>query len=471
MNQTPLVRDLIAALGDNAVKYHPADLMVFEYDGSLDGADERIPADAAVFPASTDDVSAIVRIARRHHRPIVPRGAGTGLSGGTVPIHGGIVVSLTRMDRILAIHPAERTALVEAGVVNLELSAAVRPHGLTYAPDPSSQKAATIGGNIGENAGGPHCLRYGVTTNHILGLEVVLDDGSVIWIDAADDAAVGPDLTSLIVGSEGTLAIVTRALVRLTPLPATNRVMLTAFSTLTAAASAVTDLIRNGIVPTSLEMVDHNAIQAIEAANHAGYPTDAAAVLLIEVDGHPADVEAASAAVRRATDAAGAMLYREADTPDAQALLWKGRRMALASFGRLAPNYYLQDASVPRTRLVEALEAVGRIAAAYNLPVANMFHAGDGNLHPVLLFDAAIPGTMDRVLAASHHMVAAFLALGGTLSGEHGIGTEKRGFMDQLYAPDDLATYALAKRALDETALFNPHKIFPATTPSGAHDR
>lgn len=467
MERQRIIERLERAVGADAVKHRPVDLMVYEYDGSVDGAVDTAAPMAAVLPTTTEQVADVVRIAKEAGVPIVARGAGTGLSGGAVAQQGGIIVSLTRMDGILEVDPIDRVAMVQPGVINLELSQHVYDRGMFFAPDPSSQKASTIGGNIAENAGGPHCLKYGVTTNHILGLEVVLPDGKVIWLDSAQDGYGGLDLTAAVVGSEGMFGIVTRALVRLTPLPQSVRVMLAAFGSMEDAALAVTNIIATGNLPASLEMMDHLTIQAVEPMYHAGYPMDAAAVLLIEVDGHPLDVDEMSADVRLVCEQAGTTLFKEASDPVQQELLWKGRKMSLASMGRIAPNYYLHDAVVPRSQLVTTLGRVDDISRDYRLPIANVFHAGDGNLHPLMLFDRRERGAIERVLEASHAIVESCISLGGTLSGEHGIGSEKRDFMPLIYNEDDLRAMAGLKHAFDPEARFNPQKVLPKGTMCG----
>jgi glycolate oxidase len=467
MERQRIIEKLERVVGPDAVRHRPVDLMVYEYDGSVDGAVDTAAPMAAVLPTSTEEVAGVVRVAREAGVPVVARGAGTGLSGGAVAQQGGIIVSLTRMDRILEVDPVDRVAMVQPGVINLELSQHVHDQGMFFAPDPSSQKASTIGGNIAENAGGPHCLKYGVTTNHILGVEVVLPDGSVVWLDSTRDGYGGLDLTAAIVGSEGMFGIVTKALVKLTPVPQGISVMLAAFATMEDAAQAVTDIIATGNLPASLEMMDHLTIQAVEPAYHAGYPMDAAAVLLIEVDGHPLDVEESNEDVRRVCEQAGATLFKQASDPVQQELLWKGRKMSLASMGRLAPNYYLHDAVVPRSQLVATLGHVDQISRDYDLPIANVFHAGDGNLHPLMLFDRREKGTIERVLEASHAIVETCVSLGGTLSGEHGIGSEKREFMPLIYNENDLRAMAGLKMAFDPDEVFNPEKVLPKGTMCG----
>jgi glycolate oxidase len=443
------------------VRHEASDLLVYEYDGSVDGAVDIERPLAVVLPATTEQVSAVVALASRHGVPVVARGAGTGLSGGAVARGGGIIVALTRMERVLRVDPVSRTALVEPGVINLELSQHVSGQGMFFAPDPSSQKACTIGGNVAENSGGPHCLKYGVTTNHILGLEVVLPDGEVVWLDSNGPGAAGLDLTAILVGSEGMLGIATKVLVRLMPKPDAIHVHLAAFGTMDDAAAAVTNIIGAGILPASLEMMDHLTIEAVEPAYHAGYPMDAAAVLLVEVDGTRQEVAATSEHIDAIARESGATSFRSAATPAEQELLWKGRKMALAAMGRLAPNYYLHDTVVPRTRLTDTLQAVNDISDEYGLPIANVFHAGDGNLHPLMLFDRRRAGDVEKVLEASHHLIHACIERGGALSGEHGIGSEKRDYMDLVYTREDLVAMAGIKDAFDPRCLLNPEKVLP----------
>lgn len=461
MDRNTLLADLERIVGSEGLRHRPVDLMVYEYDGSVDGAvDTAIPA-AVVLPTTTEQVVAIVKLACRAGLPVVARGAGTGLSGGAIAQSGGIIIALTRMDKVLKVDRLERTALVEPGVINLELSDLVRPDGFFFAPDPSSQKACTVGGNVAENSGGPHCLKYGVTTNHILGLEVVLPDGEVIWTRTAGDGYGGLDLTAALVGSEGMFGIVTKALVRLTPSPGAISVQLAAFGSLEDASHAVTGIIAAGNLPASLEMMDNLTIQAVEPAYHAGYPMDAGAVLLIESDGHPAEVEDSVEEITALCIEAGAREVRLANTAHERDLLWKGRKMALAAMGRLAPNYYLHDTVVPRSRLPETLEAVEAISRHHRLQIANVFHAGDGNLHPLMLFDRRNAGDVERVLEASHDLIHECVKFGGTLSGEHGIGTEKRGYMTLVFSENDLRGMAGLKQAFDPDDTFNPNKVIP----------
>src|SRR5487761_650189 len=431
--QASVLEQLRRIVGREHVIDSTHDLRIFERDASIEGA----APDAVVLPASTDEVAAVMRLATQHRIPVVPRGAGTGLSGGAVTIRGGLALQVTRMRHILEIDPVGQTALVEPGVVNQELSLAAAAHGLFYAPDPSSQKACTIGGNAAENSGGPHCLYYGVTTNHVLGMEVVLADGSVHWVSGDAPDRVGLDLCGVLVGSEGTLCAITKIKVRLLRIPA------------------------------ALEMMDQVTVGAVEAHYHAGYPTDAGAVLLVEVDGIAESTRELIAAIRDVLTNNEGYAIREAQTPAERDLLWAGRKGAIGALGRIKPNYYLHDGVVPRTKLPQILSAVGEIGQHYKLPVANVFHAGDGNLHPNILFDLRESGIMHQVESAGEEMLRAVVELGGALSGEHGIGLEKSAFMPWVFSPDDLDAMQRVKRALDADEILNPGKIFP--DPSRKH--
>ncbi|HEY8447917.1 MAG TPA: FAD-linked oxidase C-terminal domain-containing protein [Thermomicrobiales bacterium] len=461
MDRASIIERLERIVGPGGVFHRPADLLVYEYDGSVDGAVETARPTAVVLPTTAEQVAEVVRLAAAEGLPVVPRGAGTGLSGGAVAQSGGIIIALTRMNRILEIDREDRVALVEPGVINLELTEAVQPDGYFFAPDPSSQRACTIGGNVAENSGGPHCLKYGVTTNHILGLEVVLPDGRIVWVGGRTAGQPGYDLTGALVGSEGMLGIVTKALVRLTPLPEAVTVMLADFPDIDSASHAVSRIIGAGIIPAALEMMDNLTIQAVEPAYHAGYPMDAGAVLLIEVDGIAEDVAATAAEVRELCIEVGAREVRVASEKAERELLWKGRKMALAAMGRLAPNYYLHDTVVPRTKLPATLRRVGEIGNEFGLRIANVFHAGDGNLHPLMLFDRHKKGDVERILLASKELIKYCVEVGGSLSGEHGIGTEKRGYMTLVFTAEDLAAMAGLKNSFDPRGLFNPEKVFP----------
>ena len=449
--------DLRRIVGDRHVIHEPNDLRIFERDGSISSA---VP-DAVVLPGEREEVVAVVRVAARHGIPVVPRGAGTGLSGGAITLRGGIALQLSRMRRIVEIDPVARTALVEPGVVNSDLQQAAGRHGLFYAPDPSSQKACTIGGNAAENSGGPHCLYYGVTTNHVTGLEMVFADGSVAWLGGDAPDRVGLDLLGVAVGSEGTLGTITRVKVRLLPLPESVVTLMAAFPTIESASHAVSDVIGHGIVPAALEMMDQVTIGAVEAHYRAGYPLDAGAVLLVEVDGLRETCDELSSEIERLLRLNEATGLRVAADADERELLWAGRKGAIGALGRIRPNYYLHDGVVPRTRLPDVLRRVTEIGEHYRLPVANVFHAGDGNLHPNILFDLRQPGVMEQVEHAGEEMLRSVVELGGTLSGEHGIGIEKNAFMPWIYGPDDLDAMLRLKKVFDPTGMLNPGKIFP----------
>ncbi len=453
-----LVADLVEALGEGGVHAGALDRALYARDAST--IDVGVAA-AVCFPTTTEEVAACVRVARAHGRAFVARGSGTGLAGGAVPLDGAVVVSTTRLAGIRSVDPVERVAWVEPGVVNLDLSRALAALGLHFAPDPSSQQACSIGGNVANNAGGPHCLAYGVTSAHVLAVEVVLPDGTVTVLGGTG-ADVGLDLRGVFVGSEGTFGIATAVAVRLTPNPPAVQTLLADFARVEDAAAAVGAIIAAGVVPAALEMMDQRITQAVEDFVHAGFPTDAAAVLLVEVDGLPAGVAADAATVVAVLEDHGARTVRVAADEAERALLWKGRKTAFGAVARIKPNYYLHDTVVPRSRLVEVLAEVYAIADRHDLLVMNVFHAGDGNLHPLLVFDARVPGTMERVHAAGEEIVAASLAAGGVLSGEHGIGLEKRDFMPLLFGPDDLDAQARLRDAVDPDGLANPTKVLPA---------
>lgn len=450
-----VVQRLIEALGPDAVKSTPEDLSVYSFDAYTQGL---LPS-AVVLPASTRDVAAAVKIAADCGEPIVPRGAGTGLCGGAIPAQGGVVFSFARMNRILELDVRNRRVRVQPGLVNLELSNQTAHAGLFYAPDPSSQKTSTIGGNIGTNAGGPHCLSYGTTVNHVLGLEIVDESGEVVttWVEES-----GYDLTGALVGSEGTLGIVTSAWVRLMRSPESVRVWLAGFPDVERASEAVSAIIGAGIVPTALEMMDGLALQMVEAAFHSGYPTDAGAVLLIESAGFEDDLNAYEAMMTPIVRSCGASSWRSARSQAERDALWAGRKGALGATGRFAPNYYIQDVVVPRTKLPQALEAVESACQRRDIKVANVFHAGDGNLHPLLMYDRSDNRQVAAVIDAGNDILQAAVDLGGTISGEHGIGYEKRGTLTRIFSTDDLATMARVREVFDPKRRLNPEKIFPA---------
>ena len=450
-----LVSRLCDAIGAEAVKSAPEDLRAYAYDGYS----ESVPPDVAVLPSDARDCSAVVRIAADCGAAVVPRGAGTGLCGGAIPVRGGVVMSMARMNRVLALDARNRTAVVQPGLINLELSKAAEPHGLFYAPDPSSQKISTIGGNVATNAGGPHCLSYGTTTNHVLGLEFVDAGGDVVRTNV-DDA--GYDLTGALVGSEGTLGVVTAVEVRLLRLPPAVRVCVTAFGDVESASAAVSAIVGSGIVPTALEIIDALVVAAVEKHFHAGFPTDAGAVLLVEVAGAEDDMRPAEADIAAIARRHGALSWRSARDAAERDVLWASRKGAAGALGSIAPNYYIQDACVPRTRLPQALHAVLEISRDHGLQVGNVFHAGDGNLHPLLLFDRRDRRQAQAVVSAGTEILRTCIDLGGTISGEHGIGYEKRGTLSLVFGADDLATMARVRETFDPARRFNPDKIFPS---------
>jgi glycolate oxidase len=416
---------------------------------------------AVCFPRAAHEVAAAVRIARKHGRPFVARGSGTGLAGGATPVDDPLVIVTTRLNRVLEVDAHERVAWVEPGVLNLDLSRAVAHLGLHYAPDPSSQQACTIGGNVATNAGGPHCLAYGVTASHVLAVETVLPDGRVTMLGGLEPDQPGFDLRGCFVGSEGTMGIATRIAVRLTPNPPTIATLLLDFTSIDAAAATVTGTIARGIVPAALEMMDGQITRAVEDFVGAGYPRDAEAVLLVELDGLPHGVAAQADAIRRIGAEHGARTVRVAKDEAERALLWKGRKSAFGAIARIAPDYYLHDAVVPRTRLVDVLRRVYEIAGERELTMMNVFHAGDGNLHPLIAFDRRQPGVWERVHAAGTEILETCIDAGGVLSGEHGVGLEKRDLMPLMFTPDDLCAQEWMRDAFDPDGAANPGKVLP----------
>lgn len=450
-------RELVEALGPDGVLSDPLALALYARDASMVEGGCVLVA----LPRGVEGIVACMRAAA-HGLSVVPRGSGTGLAGGATPVGDALVVVTTKMNRILEIRPQDRLAWVEPGVLNLDLADALRPHGFTYAPDPSSQQTCSIGGNVNTNAGGPHCLAYGVTANHVLALDVVLPDGSVERLGSEAPEAAGYDLRGVVVGSEGTLGIVAAACVRLTPLPTDVRTMLFDFAAVEDCAATVSAIIASGVVPAAVEMMDQGIVRAVESFARAGYPTDAAAVLLVEVDGTPAAARAQAAAVEAAATANGARSVRVAADEAERALLWKGRKSAFGAVAQIAPHYHLHDCVVPRTKLARTLSGIYAIAKRHELIVTNVFHAGDGNLHPLLSFDRRVPGTLERVLQASEEIVRLCVDAGGSLSGEHGIGLEKRDFMPLVFTDEDLTAQACVRAAFDPEGRMNPHKVLPA---------
>jgi glycolate dehydrogenase FAD-linked subunit len=459
-----LRRELESLLGRGGVLSDRDELLVYESDGLTLF---RALADFVVFPTSADQVSAIVRLANREGLPFVARGAGTGLSGGCLPAEGGIVLSLMRMNRVLEVDYDNQLAVVEPGLVNLHLSWKVGPRGFYYAPDPSSQQACTIGGNIANNSGGPHTLKYGVTTNHVLGLEVVMPDGERMWLGGKSRDAQGYDLVGLFVGSEGTFGIATKIAVRILRKPQAVKTVLAVFDQVDPASEAVSAIIADGLIPAAMEMIDQLTIQAVEDAFDCGYPRDAAAALLIELDGLAAGMEEQADRVRRACAGAGAREVRVARDEAERQLLWKGRKSAFGAYGRVSPAYMVMDGVIPRTRLPHVLGRVNRIVAAHGLRVGNVFHAGDGNLHPNILFDPRRPGEEARVLAAGGEILRLCAEVGGSISGEHGIGLEKMDFMPLIFSEADLDCMRRLRHAFNPDNRCNPGKILPSRKACG----
>ena len=446
-----------AVVGSDRVRTHPLALHLYRKDAGVTPG----VASVVVFPETVAEVCDLVKAANRLGVPIVARGAGTGVAGGAVPEDGAVVMAMTRMNQIEMIDEANRTAWVGPGVINLDLSRHTTSHGLHFAPDPSSQAACTIGGNVANNSGGPHCLAEGSTVNHILAVEYVSADGELVTVGSAAPDPIGLDLRGVVVGSEGTLGIVTRVLVKLTPNPPAVRTILLWFDTVADCAATVSGIIAEGVVPAALEMLDRPLIRAVENFIHADLPVDSAAMLLAEVSGHADAVDAEAAVVERVGRAHRAELRVAKDEAE-RAILWKGRKSVFGAVAQIAPDYYLHDTVVPRTRLVEAMTRLYEIAERYDLTLLNTVHAGDGNLHPKLAFDGSDPDVVERVRQAGNEMVALAIELGGALSGEHGIGLEKRDYMSLVFNEVDLDAQARLREAFDPNGRLNPHKILPA---------
>ncbi len=450
--------ELTAILGADAIVSRPTELKVYECDGWT--IEKSIP-DLLVRPRSTAEISAVLKLLHRHKIPFVPRGAGTGLSGGCLPLDAPIMICTSRMNHILSIDWTNRRIEVESGVVNLNVTNAVKAQNLFYAPDPSSQMACTIGGNIAENSGGPHTLKYGVTTNHVLGLEIVLPDGEIAELGGPVEELCGYDLVGAIVGAEGTAGIVTRATLKLSREPEAHRTMLAIFAEVADATRAVSAIIAQGIIPGAIEMMDQMIIRAVEDAFKVGLPTDAGAVLIIELDGLGAGMDDQASRVSELVRGAGASEIRLARDEHERTLLWKARKRAFGAVGRLAPNYATHDGVVPRTRLPDILARITAISAKHQLKIGNVFHAGDGNIHPIVLYDERDPDQVSRAIEVGHDILLACIELGGSLTGEHGIGVEKMNEMPMLFSPDDLIVMSELRRVFDPEERSNPNKVIP----------
>ena len=458
---------LRACLPESAIIEQPEALAAYECDG-LSAYRQRPPL--VVLPQTTAQVQAVVRCCAAHRVPIVSRGAGTGLSGGALPVQQGIVLGLSRMNRIVRLSPEERRAVVQPGVRNLAVSEAARPHRLYYAPDPSSQIACSIGGNVAENSGGVHCLKYGLTVHNTIALKIVTSDGALLTIGGSGLDAPGYDLLALLHGSEGLLGIVVEATLKLLPLPAACGVVMGVFPSVQQAGDSVARLISAGLVPAAIEMLDNPAVRAVEAFIPSGYPLDAAAILLCEVDGSAAEVAAQTAQVDALFRAGGAQDTRHARDPDERARFWAGRKAAFPAAGRLAPDYYCIDGTIPRRHIGKVLETIRRLGQQAGLAVANVFHAGDGNLHPLILYDASRPGELQKTEQLGRDILELCIAVGGTITGEHGVGVEKLDGMCSQFAPAELAQFDALRRAFDPERLLNPGKAIPTLARCAEHN-
>jgi len=458
MRYSRIGKELRSIVGPDGVLDRPEDLMLYEYDGGVDrGAPQFV-----CFPQNTEQVSRIAQLSWEERIPIVPRGAGTGLSGGSIASQGGIVLGFSRMNRILEVDVENQRAIVQPGVVNLDLSKAVEKHGLQFAPDPSSQKACTVGGNVAENSGGPHTLANGVTVNHVTGLEVVLPDGRVVEFGGKSNDSCGYDLTGFFVGSEGTLGITTKIVVRLIRLPESVATLLGIFESVDDAARSVVEITAAGVTPGALEMLDGWTLRTVEAATHAGYPLDSGAVLLIELEGLreavAEQVEAVIAICRRER----AREVRRARNEAERALLWSGRKNAFGAIGRISPSYYVQDGVIPRTRIPETLRHIDQVGKKYGLQIGNIFHAGDGNLHPLILFDTRDAEQTRRTIAAGKEILEFCISVGGSITGEHGVGMEKMEMMPVLFNPQELEIMDSLRRVFNPAGTLNPAKMLPS---------
>ncbi len=454
-----VLHELRAAVGDRGLVAERSQLQTYECDGLTNF---RALPGAVVLPRSTAEVQAVVRVCAKHGIPFVARGAGTGLSGGSLPTPGCVVISLARMNRILAVDLENGLVTVEPGVTNTQVTERVRSAGYFFAPDPSSQTVCTIGGNIAENAGGAHCLKYGFTVTHVLGCEVVLPSGEAVWLGSEHGVIdpLGYDLAGVFIGSEGTLGIATKAVLRVVKKPEAIQTLLAAFDTPIAAAQSVSDIISAGLLPSAMEMMDRMSLIAVEAAVHPGYPL-CNSLLLVELDGPGVEVSAQMPTVREICERNGAWEQRLAATDKERALVWKGRKAAFAAMGRVSPNYIVQDGVIPRTALPHVLETMQRMADEKGLRIGNVFHAGDGNLHPMVLYDSAVAGEEERALAFSYEILRLCVDAGGSITGEHGVGREKQCEMSYMYAEPDLATMLRVRKAFDPNNIANPDKLFP----------
>ena len=458
-----LIRDLRAIVGAAYVLVDKEDVVVYEQDASI----FQVMPELVVLPANVEEVAAVVKLAKRFNVPIVPRGSGTGLAGGAVPAEGGIILSLARFNRILKIDLENCLAIVEPGVINLDVTRAIAKDGFFYAPDPSSQAACSIGGNVANNSGGPHTLAYGVTTNHVVGLEVVLDDGEIVWLGGEVPDSPGYDLCGVFVGSEGTMGIVTKVAVKLMRARESVRTLLAVFDQMDAATQTVVDITAAGIIPAALEIMDRTTIEAVERGAPVGLPRDAEAVLIVEVEGLAEQTARSMEVAREICARNGAREAKVAKDEAERQLLWKARKGAFGAMGALAPNYYVQDGVVPRSKLPAMMRRVSEISKQFDLRIANVFHAGDGNLHPNILFDMRAPGELERVIEAGAATLRACIELGGSITGEHGVGLEKKAYIGLLFNEADLEAMTRVRHVFDPDGRFNPAKLFPTPASCG----
>jgi len=452
------IDQLRRACGPKGVLTDPLELLTYECDG-LPHLHQK-PA-VVVLPSSADQVQAIVRLCHQHEIPFVARGHGSGLSGGALPIPGGVVIGLSRLNRVLDVDIPNRRVTVEPGVTNLEITRQVASHGFYYAPDPSSQQVCSIGGNVAENSGGAHCLKYGFTVHHVLGLEAVLPNGDLVRLDSAIADAPGPDLLGVLIGSEGTLAVVTKVIVRILRRPESVQTLLGAYDSISAAGLAVSEIIAAGIIPAAVEIMDSLSIVAVEAAVHPNFPP-ADSILIVELDGPVAEVREQFAEVEAICRRSGATTVEVAQDEAHRARIWKGRKGAFASMGRVTPNYYVQDGVVPRTKLPEVLDRIRQLEARCGLRIGNVFHAGDGNLHPLICYDEKIPGQSALAAEVGAEILSYCVEAGGSITGEHGVGADKAEYMPRMFSADDIDVMQLVRRAFDPKGICNPGKVFPA---------
>jgi glycolate oxidase len=450
-----LLADLTHRLGPGRVLIDPAQRAVFASDALTSF---RALPEAVVLAQSAEEVVDTVRLCHREQVPFVARGSGTSLSGGSLPLEGGIVIALNRLDRLLRLDPEQRVAVVEPGMINARITDAAAPHRLFFAPDPSSQSVCSIGGNLAFNSGGAHCLKHGMTSNHILGIKAVLPDGEVVELGGESLEGAGPDWLGLFVGSEGLFGIALEVTLRLLPQAEATRTVLAAYASLEAAGDAVSEIVASGLLPVAMEIMDALAIEAAEASVKPGYPR-VPALVIVELEGEREVVDAHARVLEEVVAASGAIEVRVTEDPAERALIWKGRKSAFSAVGWLAPDYIVQDGVVPRTRLGEALAEIGRMSAEHGLRVANVFHAGDGNLHPLILFDGAEPGALERAEELAGQILRMCVALGGAITGEHGVGVEKRSFLAELTAPEDLALMQRLRQTIDPGELANRGKM------------